>query len=219
MNRTPAQGQEMCASQLRAIMTADDQFDATMQLLSDRGVLANTLVIFSSDNGYMWSDHGRTEKFVPYEASERVPLFLRWDGQIAPGTATGRLASYVDLLPTMLAAAQFTLPAGAPPLDGESLLGTSRRTTVYAEYFKDPANGNVPTWKMIRTATVKYIQTYTDTGAVSFREYYNLVADPTEDTNLLSDGNAANDPPAAELSTLASRLNTLSTCRGSACVV
>jgi N-acetylglucosamine-6-sulfatase len=219
MNRTPAQGQEMCASQLRAIMTADDQFDATMQLLSDRGVLANTLVIFSSDNGYMWSDHGRTEKFVPYEASERVPLFLRWDGQIAPGTATGRLASYVDLLPTMLAAAQFTLPAGAPPLDGESLLGTSRRTTVYAEYFKDPANGNVPTWKMIRTATVKYIQTYTDTGAVSFREYYNLVADPTEDTNLLSDGNAANDPPAAELSTLASRLTALSTCRGSACVV
>jgi len=219
MNRTPAQGQEMCASQLRAIMTADDQFDATMQLLSDRGVLANTLVIFSSDNGYMWSDHGRTEKFVPYEASERVPLFLRWDGQIAPGTATGRLASYVDLLPTMLAAAQFTLPAGAPPLDGESLLGTSRRTMVYAEYFKDPANGNVPTWKMIRTATVKYIQTYTDTGAVSFREYYNLVADPTEDTNLLSDGNAANDPPAAELSTLASRLTALSTCRGSACVV
>ena len=77
----------------------------------------------------------------------------------------------------------------------------------------------VPTWKMIRTATVKYIQTYTDTGTVSFREYYNLVADPTEDTNLLSDGTAANDPPAGELSTLASRLNTLSTCRGSACVV
>jgi N-acetylglucosamine-6-sulfatase len=176
-------------------------------------------VIFSSDNGYMWSDHGRTEKFVPYEPSVRVPLFLRWDGQIAPGTATGRLASYVDLLPTMLAAAAFTLPAGAPALEGESLLGTSRRTTAYAEYFKDSANGLVPTWRMIRTATVKYIQTYTDTGGVSFREYYNLVADPTEDTNLLADGNAANDPPAAELSALASRLTALSTCRGSACVV
>jgi arylsulfatase A-like enzyme len=209
----------MCASQLRAIMTADDEFDATMRLLSDRGVLANTLVIFSSDNGYMWSDHGRTEKFVPYEPSVRTPLYLRWDGQIAPGTATGRLASYVDLLSTMLAAAQFTLPAGAPALDGESLLTAGRRTAAYAEYFKDPANGMVPTWRMIRTATVKYIQTYADNGTVSFREYYNLTADPREETNLLSDGNAANDPPAAELSALTARLAALSTCGGGACVV
>ncbi|HEU4422182.1 MAG TPA: sulfatase-like hydrolase/transferase [Pilimelia sp.] len=218
-NRTPAQGQEMCASQLRAIMTADDQFDLTMRLLSDRGVLANTLVILSSDNGYMWSDHGRTEKFVPYEPSVRTPLFLRWDGQIPAGSATGRLASYVDVLPTILAAAQFTLPVGAPPLDGESLLTASRRTTTYAEYFIDSANGKVPTWRMIRTATVKYVHTYSDTGAVSFREYYNLTADPLENTNLLNDGTAANDPPAAELSALASRLSALSTCRGAACVV
>ena len=119
----------------------------------------------------------------------------------------------------LLAAAQFAVPAGAPALDGESLLAPSRRTTAYAEYFKDPANGKVPTWRMIRTATVKYIQTYADDGSVSFREYYKLTADPTEDTNLLADGTAANDPPAAELSTLTSRLTALSTCRGSACVV
>lgn len=219
MNQTPAQGQDMCASQLRAIMTADDEFDATMRLLSDRGVLDDTLVIFSSDNGYMWSDHGRTEKFVPYEPSVRVPLYVRWPGHIAAGTDTTRLASYVDLLPTMLAAAQFTLPAGVPPLDGESLLAASARSTVYAEYYKDSANGNVPTWKMIRTATVKYIQTYDQTGAVIFREYYNLTADPQEFTNLLNDGNPANDPPAAERSALAARLNALATCAGRSCVV
>lgn len=218
-NRTAAQGQEMCASQLRAIMTADDQFDATMRLLSDRGVLADTMVIFSADNGFMWSDHGRTEKFVPYEPSVRTPLYLRWPGQIAAGSATTRLASYVDLLPTMLAAAGVTLPAGAPPLDGESLLTATRRTTAYAEYFKDPANGSVPTWKMIRTATVKYIHTYDTAGAVSFREYYDLTADPQENTNLLADGTATNDPPASELAALAARLNALGSCSGSACVV
>jgi N-acetylglucosamine-6-sulfatase len=218
-NQTPAQGQEMCASQLRAIMTADDEFDATMRLLSDRGVLDNTLVIFSSDNGYMWSDHGRTEKFVPYEPSLRTPLYLRWPGHVVAGSGSTRIVSYIDLLPTMLAAAQVALPAGAPPLDGESLLTATRRTTAYAEYFKDPANGSVPTWRMIRTATVKYIQTYDDSGAVSFREYYNLTADPREDTNLLADGNAANDPPAAELATLSARLNALATCSGSACLV
>jgi hypothetical protein len=119
----------------------------------------------------------------------------------------------------MLAAAQFTPPAGAPAFDGESLLTPSRRTTAYAEYFKDTANAKVPTWKMIRTATVKYIQTYADNGTVSFREYYNLVSDPTEDTNLLADGNAANDPPAAELAALTARLTALGTCAGAACVV
>ena len=55
MNHTPAQAQAMCQSQLRAIMSADDQFAATMQLLSDRGALDNTLVILSSDNGFMWA--------------------------------------------------------------------------------------------------------------------------------------------------------------------
>jgi hypothetical protein len=71
---------------------------------------------------------------------------------------------------------------------------------------------------MMRTATVKYIQTYATDGSVSFREYYNLVADPREDTNLLADGNAANDPPAAELSALAARLTALGTCSGPSCL-
>ena len=145
MNQTPAQGQVMCASQLRAIMTADDEFDATMRLLSDRGVLANTLVIFSSDNGYMWSDHGRTEKFVPYEPSVRVPLYLRWPGQIAAGTDTTRLAQYVDLLPTMLAAAAVH-PAGR-------VAGAGRRVAARGAA---PARRRTPsTTRTRRTATCR----------------------------------------------------------------
>ena len=105
MNFTTAQAQAMCQSQLRAIMSADDQFAATMQLLSDRGVLDNTLVILSSDNGYMWGEHGRWEKFVPYEPSIRVPLWMRWPGHLAAGTDSTRMVSYLDLLPTMLEAA------------------------------------------------------------------------------------------------------------------
>ncbi len=112
----------------------------------------------------------------------------------------------------MLAAAQFAA-AGRGAAAGRRVAARPRaRTTAYAEYFKDTANGNVPTWKMIRTATVKYIQTYDESGAVIFREYYNLVADPPEYTNLLNDGNAANDPPAAELSALSARLTAMGTC-------
>jgi len=217
-NHTSQQAQQMCRSQLRAIMTADDEFGATMQVLSDRGVLANTVVIFSSDNGYMWGEHGRTEKFVPYEPSVRVPLYVRWPGRIAAGTDNTRTVSYLDLLPTMLEAAEVTLPGGAPPLDGESLLAPSHRTTMFSEYWEDTANGYIPTWRMIRTATAKYVRTYDPSGALIFTEYYNLTTDPIENTNLLRDGNTGNDPPASEITALTARLNAFATCSGSACV-
>lgn len=217
-NHSVAESQRFCESGLRAIMSADDQFGATIQLLSDLGVLDNTLVIFSSDNGLMWGEHGRHSKFVPYEPSIRVPLWLRWPGHVPTRTDTARIVSYLDLLPTMLQAAGVTLPASAPRLDGESLLAPTRRTMMFSEYFKDPANGKVPTWKMTRTSTIKYVQTYNETGAVIFREYYNLVADPNEFTNLLGDGDSTNDPPVAELTSLTNQLNALATCAGASCV-
>jgi N-acetylglucosamine-6-sulfatase len=217
MNHTTAQGQAMCQSQMRAIMSADDQFAATMQLLSDRGVLDDTLVILSSDNGYMWGEHGRTEKFVPYEPSIQVPLLVRWPGHIAAGTDSTRLVSSVDLLPTMLEAAGIALPT-SPPLDGESLLGPSQRTLSYSEYYVDGANPLTPSWKMVRTPTAKYVQTYDTSWRVIAREYYNLTADPAENLNLLGDGNTSNDPPAATVTDLTNQLNAFATCAGAACV-
>ena len=217
-NFTTAQGQLMCQSQLRAIMSADDEFDKTMQLLSDRGVLDNTLVIFSSDNGYMWGEHGRTEKFVPYEPSLRVPLLVRWPGHIDAGTNANRLVSYADLFPTLMEAGGVVIPPGAPQPDGESLLHQSQRTTMFSEYYKDPANGKASTWKMVRTHTTKYIQTYDPNGNVIFREYYDLVDDPAENTNLLHDGNPGNDPPASEVKALTNQLNAFATCAGSGCL-
>jgi arylsulfatase A-like enzyme len=218
MNHTPAQAQAMCQSQLRAIMSAEDQFAATMQLLSDRGVLDNTLVILSSDNGFMWGEHGRWEKFVPYEPSIRVPLMVRWPGHIAAGTNRTRLVSSLDLLPTMLQAAGIALPAGAPRLDGESLLRATGRTSMYSEYYVDGANPNIPSWRMIRTATTKYVHTYDAQGAVIAREYYDLASDPAENTNVLGDATTTNDPPASMLTDLATRLDAFATCAGASCV-
>ena len=152
-NFTTAQGQAMCQSQLRAIMTADDEFDKTMQQLSNSGVLDNTLVILTSDNGYNWGEHGRTEKFVPYEpVAQSAPggavarsCALR-DFQRAPGVVRRPASDDARRRPN------FTIPTAAPRLDGESLLSPTSRTSVFAEYYKDSANGNVPTWKAVRTS-------------------------------------------------------------------
>jgi len=219
---TPAQAQVMCQSQMRAIMTVDDEFSATMQLLSDRGVLDNTLVVLTSDNGYMWGDHGRTEKFVVYDPSVRVPLFVRWPGHIPAGTDTTRIVSQIDMLPTILQAAGITPPTGAPAFDGESLLGPTARTAMYSEYFLDSDNGTVPTQRMVRLGhngipTVKYMQTYDSAGNVTFREYYDLVTDPNENLNLLGDTSTTNDPPASEVTALRNRLNAFAVCAGVAC--
>jgi N-acetylglucosamine-6-sulfatase len=217
-NVTRAQAQTACESMLRAIMTADDQFAATMQLLADQGVLDQTLVILSSDNGFLWGEHGRMSKFVPYEPAMRVPLLVRWPGRFSPGTNTTRLVSYVDILPTILEAAGVPVPPGAPPLDGESLLHPTTRTTVFGEHHNDPVVPAVNTWRMVRTARAKYVENYDASGAVIFREYYDLVRDPAENTNLLGDAGTANDPPAATVAALASRLAGFATCSGSACV-
>jgi hypothetical protein len=89
---------------------------------------------------------------------------------------------------------------------------------MYSEYYNDPANANIPSWRMVRQGNVKYVQTYNAQGTVIAREYYNLATDPAENTNLLGDTSTANDPTAAQVSALVTKLNAFSTCAGAACV-
>ena len=89
---------------------------------------------------------------------------------------------------------------------------------MYSEYYVDTANPNIPSWRMVRTRTAKYVQTYNTSGGVIAREYYNLTADPAENTNLLGDSTTSNDPPAATITALTNQLNAFATCAGAACV-
>jgi arylsulfatase A-like enzyme len=97
----------------------DEAVEAVVGALASSGVLDNTYVIFTSDNGYFHGEHRTpTEKILGYEESARVPLLVRGPG-IAPGTAVDELVANVDLAPTIVEA------AGATPgvtMDGRSLL-------------------------------------------------------------------------------------------------
>jgi hypothetical protein len=70
----------------------------------------------------------------------------------------------------------------------------------------------------VRTRTAKYIQTYNTSGAVIAGEYYNLTADPAENTNLLGDASTSNDPPPSTITSLEQQLTAFATCSGSLCV-
>ena len=87
---------------------------------------------------------------------------------------------------------------------------------VYAEYFNDSANSaSIPSWATVRGRTWQYVETYDiTTGARTFREWYDLAADPHMLRNLLADGDPTNDPSTAAAAT---RLAAYRTCVGSVC--
>jgi arylsulfatase A-like enzyme len=167
--------------------------------LASRGELNDTLVILLSDNGKLWGEHRLQEKFMPYLQAERVPLLMSWPGRLPVGSDP-RLATTLDITPTVLAAADLT---ASYVVDGRSLLVAGGRDRVLTEYWRDPGNGNgIPTWASTYVHNrYRYTEIYTDAGAVLDREYYDLATDPWQLTNLLRDGVPGNDPAIAPLAT------------------
>jgi N-sulfoglucosamine sulfohydrolase len=94
---------------------ADQFVGALMEVLEDRGLLGNTLVIFHSDNGMHWP----FAKSNVYVASVKTPLVIYWPGRSTAGRSSASLVSTIDFLPTILEAAGIEAPAGLP---GKSLL-------------------------------------------------------------------------------------------------
>jgi arylsulfatase A-like enzyme len=116
----------------------------------------NTLFLFSSDHGAQWP----FGKWNLYDTSTRVPLLAAWPGVTKPGSRTGAMVSWVDLLPTFIELAGGTPPAG---LDGKSFVGVLRGSTathrdeIYTTHSGD-GRMNVYPIRAVRTAQFKYIR-------------------------------------------------------------
>ena len=197
--------------QLRTLLAVDEMVDAIFQRLEATGE-QNTLAFFLSDNGFFWAEHGLRGKNRPYTEAIKVPFFMRWPGRVAAGGAHGSPAANIDLAPTILQAAGIS-PAAQYPLDGKSLLQGGPRKKMLAESWPPEARGP---WASTRTPKYQYMEYYNrDTGAVQFREYYDLSIDPYQLQNLYGDGRPRNDPwvPA-----LTRELDGMKTCVGAACL-
>lgn len=200
-------------AQLRMLMSVDEMVDSIMQLLERKGEADNTLVLFTSDHGFFWGEHGATGKGDPYEEGIAVPLIARWPGHIDAGRVDDRLVSLVDIAPT-LAEAAGVAPDPAEPMDGTSLLGTTRREQVLVEYF---GGRTTPSWAALRTDAVHFIEYYDEMGRVLFREYYDMVNDPYQMKNLLGDRSTANDPSPTDVALLSGLVAAARVCKGSTC--
>ena len=193
------EGRRMRAGQLRTLMSVDRQVGRiyrTIDALGER----NTLAFYLSDNGYLWGEHGiGHEKRYPYTGSVRVPFLARWPGHVAPGGVDRSLVANVDLLPTILDAADLR-PQLRYPLDGRSIFGPDRRRLLL-EYFLSPDYDHVPGWAGIRTHRYEYVEWFDDLArtSVSFREYYDLSSDPWQLANRYRDADGGPRPPTRRL--------------------
>jgi arylsulfatase A-like enzyme len=181
--------------------------------------LANTMVIYLSDNGFLFGAHRLTGKRLPYSEAIHVPAFIRWPGHVPPNSRSARFSMNVDLLPTVLEAAGIDLPV-RQPLDGHDLLDPHwrRRRMLFEHWRIGPGTDRrywQPSWLALRTASYEYIE-YTNASRTSviFREYYDLLDDPFELDNVLADDIPSNDP---DIAALHAALEKNASCIGSGC--
>jgi arylsulfatase A-like enzyme len=206
--RTIDYGRSARTKQLRALASVDDMAASIFSELKMSGELKNTLAFFISDNGLMWGEHGLGGKGVPYRQAISVPFMARWPRHLTPGT-DHRWAANIDIAPTVLDAAGI-VPTVAQ--DGRSLLRPWERDRILLEAW---CNGSPTCHRWISTWGHGYQYTeYWDQGAITFREYYDLHADPWQLENLLGDDDPQNDP---QLDAIESQLAADKDCTGALC--
>lgn len=169
---------------LRCVQSVDDSVGRILDELEAQGLADNTIVVYTSDQGWYLGEHGWYDKRWAYEESMRTPLLVRWPGRVEPGSVSTDLVQNLDFAPTFLDAAGAAIPG---EMQGESLVEVLRgdtpedwRQSVYYHYYEHPGVHNVARHEAVRTHTHKLISFY-ETGEW---ELYDLVADPDELTNI-----------------------------------
>ncbi len=169
---------------LATIQSVDDNMGRLLASLDRSGLAKDTIVIYTSDQGFFLGEHGLFDKRFMYEESLRMPFLVRWPGVIAPGTHSDAIALNVDFAPTFLEAAGLAVPAS---MQGRSLVPVLRgrtpadwRTSMYYRYYHDPGDHNTRAHYGVRTRTHKLIYFWKKDQW----ELFDLVHDPAELHNL-----------------------------------
>ncbi|MFO7573545.1 MAG: DUF4976 domain-containing protein, partial [Bacteroidales bacterium] len=172
---------------LRTIKSVDDGIGEVLAYLEEAGLAENTIVIYTSDQGFYLGEHGWFDKRFMYEESFRTPLLIRYPKEIKPGTKIERLVQNIDLAPTFLDYAGIETPE---EMQGESfrrlVSGKTKkwRDAVFYSYYEYPAEHMAKRHYGIATERYKLIHFYYD---VDEWEMYDLQTDPSEMKNIYDD--------------------------------
>ncbi len=170
---------------LRCVAAVDENVNRLQDFLKESGLEENTIVIYSSDQGFYLGEHGWFDKRWMYEESFRMPLVMKWPGKIKPGTVVNELVQNIDYAPTFLEACGIEIPE---EIQGKSLLPIVTKTddkvdwrdALYYHYYDSPSEHGVAFQEGVRTDRYKLIRFY----ELNQWELYDLKTDKNETKNL-----------------------------------
>jgi len=174
---------------LRCVASVDDNIGRLLAYLDETGLAQNTVVIYSSDQGWYLGDHGWYDKRWMYEESLMMPFIARWPGVVAPGSVNTDLISNVDFAATFLDIAGLATEIPAD-MQGESFVPLLRgerpddwRDSFYYHYYEFPGVHAVARHNGVRTARHKLIHFY----QTNEWELFDLEQDPAELQSVYAD--------------------------------
>jgi len=165
---------------LRCIASVDDNFGRVLDYLEENGLSDNTVVIYSSDQGFYLGEHGWFDKRFMYKESFYTPLVAKWPGVTQPGTRCGELVSNLDFAETFLDLAGAGIPSDMqglsirPFLEGDN--PDNWRDSVYYHYYEFPAVHSVRRHEGVFDGRYKLIHFYD----LDEWELYDMETDPSE---------------------------------------
>jgi len=173
---------------LGTIASVDENVGRLMTYLDDHKLSDNTVIIYTSDQGFYLGEHGWFDKRFMYDESFKTPLLIKWPHKITPGTTEDEMVQNLDFAQTFLEMAGVTAPND---MQGKSLVPLLRgkkeqwdRDAVYYHYYEYPAEHAVKRHYGIATKEYKIIHFYHD---VNEWELYDRKKDPQELNNVFND--------------------------------
>ncbi len=165
------------------LQAIDENVGRILKTLDSLGLTENSVVIFSSDNGFFFGEHGLGDKRAAYEESIRIPLLVRYPAKFPKGKKVDKIVLNLDAAPSILDLAGIKAPKSFQGKSWVQLVNddlTGWRKSFLYEYFYEDGFAT-PTIKAVRTETGKII---TYPGQEDWTEVYDLSKDPKESKNL-----------------------------------
>jgi arylsulfatase A-like enzyme len=179
---------------LRCIAAVDDSVGRILRYLDDHGLAGDTVVVYSSDQGFYMGEHGWFDKRWIYEESLRTPLLVRWPGMVEPGSTNQDIVSNLDFAETFLDIAGVEVPGDmqgrsfVPLLEGRT--PPDWRKSFYYQYYEYPGAHSVRRHYGVATDRHRLVHFYPnswDPNPIDEWEMYDLKSDPKEMQSVYGD--------------------------------
>lgn len=160
---------------MSVIKSVDESVGRVLDYLDSHGLTDNTIIVYTSDQGFYMGEHGWFDKRFMYEESLRTPLLIAYPGHIQPGTVCNKLVQNIDYAPTFLDLAGISKPKELP---GRSLTPIFKagdkvkgwRNSIYYHYYDYPTYHMVRKHDGVRTDRYKLIHFYGAGGLDAVKE-------------------------------------------------